>query len=372
MRAVALVGLIALLSTNAGAQSLDCVAVDGQNSTGLNFEVAAPPPGTAPPSGYIVVGGSCDVRPPGRESRALLRFAGVEGDRYVCRVEAIDREQSPTTVFAKASAIACRVTAHAVTPTPIPHQPRRALVSNWGLGGNTVVAAINGREVTAALPVDYRICNTAGGAPLGVDVAPDRSLPLRFGACLDLPAPRGLAFRTSDTVVVDEAGYYRPFAKGTFKNTARRRHFKPSDEDKLDQSQTTRVFIGKAAFFAADCFAKAQPGAPLLDQSWKGYCALDAIKPDKNYRLCFEKGYTGQGDGRLEYPGSLLPLVLDRTLMNKPQSDNYVGLNYQALTYGCRDIFDAQEAYILIAFANWNDQKVERIAYSLAEIQIVH
>lgn len=62
---------------------------------------------------------------------------------------------------------------------------------------------------------------------------------------------------------------------------------------------------------------KPAPGEPFEGRSYWGYCQLSELKGNKNYRVCFENGFSGQGQ-KLEYPGGLLPMVLDKSLMSKP------------------------------------------------------
>lgn len=90
---------------------------------------------------------------------------------------------------------------------------------------------------------------------------------------------------------------------------------------------------------------------------------------NKNYRLCFDSGYSNQGMA-LEYPGGLLPIILDKGLMAQPpvngQLDTY---NYLYIEPdGCRDLFGVSEARILVVNNTWNNQSVSNLIYRYVEI----
>jgi hypothetical protein len=221
------------------------------------------------------------------------------------------------------------------------------------------------------LPVDYRLCNTVGGADIAViDAGDAKPLFVPMGTCVETKKPAGMAFRTPDTVVVNESGFYRAFPADTFPRTRKVRLHMAADE-KLDQTLRGRVTIADPQPATADCALPPWQGGPKVDPSWSGYCQLTKLTAGKNYRICFDKGFSMQGEGRLEYPGSLLPLVLNAARLADKQSDNYVAFDYQAITYGCRDVFDLKDAYILIANNTWNGQKVEKISYSYSEITLL-
>ena len=356
------------------AEGLSCKLeeLNGSGGFGYDVSVAVSPNSAQIPRGSFLTGAHCifkkvqgnPLTDPDRD-RQEGYISTSDGPGYRCFVA----PNSSSAYSVTLQALVCR---GATVPIYPPPQGGSAPISNEGLGGNTVVIAINGRNPSAALPLDYRLCNTTGGAELGIDIAPGKTIRLPFGSCIDTKRPSGLAFRTTETVIINESGYYRAFPAGTFRKT-RKVRLRMINEDKLDQRNIpTRVIIGAFMSHTANCHAEQQPGGPILHKSWQGYCELDTIKAGNHYRLCFDKGFTAQGEGKLEYAGSLLPLVLNRASMAEQQPSNYVGVKYQALTYGCRDIFDAQEAFVLIANNNWIGQKVERIVYRMAEINIVH
>lgn len=368
------VAVLVSVAPAVAADKIGCTLMEASGKGGYGDTVdveissrAAPP--NRIPDGWIPVGGGTCTFTKGLEQdpddwRSEGALTAKDGLGSHCAVKANSHVHYPSV---KLQLWVCGISAGAPGNTT-----KRAPFSNEGLGGNTVVLAINGSDPKKALPVDYRLCNTAGGADIAVvDAGAAKPLIVPMGTCVETMMPAGVAFRTPYTVVVTESGFYRAFAGRTFRGARKVRLHMTADE-KLDQNLRGRVAIAAATPTTAACAFPPWQGGPKIDSSWAGYCQLADLKAGKNYRICFDKGFSAQGDGKLEYPGSLLPLVLDAARMLNKQPDNYVGFDYQAITYGCRDVFELKDAFILIANNTWNGQKVEKIRYSYSEITVVH
>lgn len=369
--------IVAFLASVAPATAGDRIACTlmeaaGQGGYGGKVDVEISSRAASPnriPDGWVPVGaGTCTFTKGVEQDPDDWRMEGAlaagDGLGSHCVVKANSHVHYP---LVKLQLWVCGIAAGAPGNTT-----RRAPFSNEGLGGNTVVLAINGSDPKKALPVDYRLCNTAGGADIAVvDNGAAKPLIVPMGTCVETMKPAGVAFRTPYTVVVNETGFYRAFAGRTFRG-ARKVRLRMAPDEKLDQTLRGRVIVADATLATAACAFPPWQGGPRVDPSWAGYCQLAELKAGKHYRLCFETGFSMQGEGRLEYPGGLLPLVLDAARMADKQSDNYIGFGYQAITYGCRDVFDLKDAFVLIANNNWNSQKVQKIRYSFSEITIVH
>ena len=368
------VAFLALIAPATAADRIACTLMEasGQGGYGAKVEVeissrAAPP--NRIPEGWIPVGaGTCTFTRGFEQDPDDLRMEGAlaaaDGLGSHCVVKANSHVHYP---LVKLQLWVCGIAAGAPGNTT-----KRAPFSNEGLGGNTVILAVNGHDPKKPLPVDYRLCNTAGGADIAVvdnGGAKPRIVPM--GTCLETAKPAAVAFRTPYTVVVNETGFYRAFVGRTFRGVRKVRLYMTPDE-KLDQTLRGRVDVADATMATAACAFPPWQGGPQVHPSWAGYCQLAELKTGKNYRICFEKGFSMQGEKRLEYPGGLLPLVLDAARMADQQPDNYLGFGYQAITYGCRDVFDVKDAFILIANNTWNNQKVQSIRYSFSEITVLH
>lgn len=372
-RLLVTVAFLATVAPAAAADRIGCTLMEASGKGGYGAKVdveissrAAPP--NRIPDGWIPVGpGTCaftkGVEQDPDEWRIEGALAAGDGLGSHCVVQANSHVNYP--------AVKLQLWVCGIAPGAPGNSTKRAPFSNDGLGGNTVVLAINGSDPKKSLPVDYRLCNTAGGADIAVvDAGGVKPLFVPMGTCVEAKKPAGMAFRTPDTVVVNELGFYRAFAAGAFPRTRKVRLHMTADE-KLDQTLRGRVSIADPKLATADCALPPWQGGPKVDPSWSGYCQLKELTAGKNYRICFDKGFSMQGDGKQEYTGGLLPLVLNVARLADKQSDNYVGFEYQAITYGCRDIFDLKDAYILIANNTWLGQKVEKIRYSYSEITIV-
>jgi hypothetical protein len=354
----ALLGAVVLLAFPASAQQLNCIDFSKGpafsprpgDPASITIKMADAP--ASVPRHFKITGGGCNFEPTdgAADGRAPVIFMPEDGG-YTCKM------QSTSTVFAKvtAYAIACGIAE--------PNKGARVPFSNVGLGGNTVAVARSG---AGPIPYSIRICNVSGGQPIAVVLSDSDTRNVAVNNCLSVDTPQRAFFRTPNTVDVDEFGYYSLFQVGTFSKTPQVGTPAPVDQKK-------RIDVGSFRSAAANCQA-ASPGEAFDAKDYWGYCTLSELKNNKNYRLCFDDGYSNQGDA-LEYPGSLLPVILDKALMARPPANGQ--LDYYAYMYiepnGCRDLFGVTDARVLVTGKNdWNNQSIKSILYRIAEIPAAH
>jgi hypothetical protein len=186
-------------------------------------------------------------------------------------------------------------------------------------------------------------------------------LTVASGACLEIDKPPRAFIRTLSQDVVVTASYAL-FKAGTFKSSSK--IGAPSTVD-----DGSRIRPGKFRSVTVEC-AKPSPGEKI-DPAYWGYCPMRDLKDAKNYRVCFDDGYSNQGDG-LEWYGGGLRVVTNRDLMNMaPHNGQLSPFDYMSTAPGgCRDMFGVRNAWLLLADNknNWNDQNISRVTYRYAEI----
>lgn len=96
---------------------------------------------------------------------------------------------------------------------------------------------------------------------------------------------------------------------------------------------------------------------------------MSDLKANKNYRVCFDDGFSGQGQ-KNEYPGTLLPIILDKALMAKSNPGQLDPNFYMNIAPGgCRDLFGVKTASILmINDASYIGLNPSAVTYRYAEI----
>jgi hypothetical protein len=322
------------------------------------------------PPGWFLTSGRCtfekhDGSDPDNDRREGLTDSAA-GPGYHCYVH----PWSTVYYIITLQAVICSGDGHGHEPRP------NAPFSNVGLGGDTVAIArtmtfhqVPGQREKVQDPVPYsiRVCNLKGGADISVDLGTGNDTRLSWqrnnkfaNQCLEVDQPRHVYFRTPDTVSVDEYGAYTLFAPGTFAKAARM-------GAPLAVPQDKHVKIGSFNPGSATC-AKPAAGEPY-DPAYV-WCKLTDLAGGKNYRVCTDDGYSMQPAGYLEYPGSLMRIVLSPELMKKPD----VGSNpnsYQLMPIApktCRDYFGVTTAAIIVLDNSWNEQSVSGFKYRWAEI----
>lgn len=345
--------VLAILPTQLAAQGLECKTISATMNVGMGA-IADPVAriGAADlAAGYKVTGGGCDFGGPSADNFGMVIWSKPVDDGYACKARA---SSGNTALTATAFATLCRVKRW---------QPddvlRRAPFSNVGLGGGTVAIA---RADRGTIPFSIRACNLSGGVPIEFDLSATLRVRVELGQCVEVDKPQRTFFRTPTSVDIDVQGNYELFERGTFPTKPRVGPRKPVDSGK-------RVVIeGPLQSAVANCRKPAQ-GEPFDAKSYWGYCPLSELKANKNYRVCFDNGFTGQGQ-KLEYPGALLPIVHDKALMARPNPGQLDSYHYTSIApTGCRDIFGVNEAWILIVGDNtWNGQVVSAVTYRYAEI----
>jgi hypothetical protein len=359
-----------MASTGALAQSLECTRFQSQDkgTYGQANPIEAPLG-----AGYFLTGGGCqfDVmvgqNPPGPDPNGIptIYWERPTGNGFACKA---GPPNSTSYIFTTATALGCRIAPRIFGNDPTLNAP----LSNDGLGGDTVAVArtalpTDSNKPQPPVPYSIRACNNRGGAVLTVDLGnqPDVSLPWgesgKFAhQCIEVDNPSHVYFRTRDTVSVDEYGVYTLFAPGTFPKLARVGLPTTNIDDK-------RITVGKFNNGEVAC-AKTTPGGPV-DASYDAYCNLDDLKGGNNYRICTDDGYSAQGDGNLEYPGSLMRIIINDDYAKKPKPANPDSYQYMPIApKTCRDLFGVRKATLLIFDNTWNNQSVSKFLFRYAVI----
>ncbi|HEX4409957.1 MAG TPA: hypothetical protein VH206_14390 [Xanthobacteraceae bacterium] len=302
-----------------------------------------------------IVAGGCDFQTwlgtpgsPHPEEPSVLFWQKSIANGYSCKAGA---RTANAFVLTTAKIVGCHI-----VPDLTPAGPS-APFSNLGLGGSTVAVA---RTTKGPVPYGIRACNLLGGADIAFDIGLSQDVVVKMGSCLEVDQPARVFFRTPDTVTVDEFGSYALFAPGILSQTPRSGLPTNGVEDK-------RIKVGDFHSAVSSC-APPAPGVPFDTADYWGYCPMSALQAGKNYRVCVDAGYSAQG-AKLEYPGSLLPIIVDPARMSQPPGgpDEYQYMLITANT--CRDLFGITTVSLLILGKNnWNDQSVRQFLYRYAEI----
>lgn len=102
-------------------------------------------------------------------------------------------------------------------------------------------------------------------------------------------------------------------------------------------------------------------------------CAIDNLERRANYRLCFTKVYTTPQNDQ-NYPGTLLPMILDSSLRNRPSNNDEILWNPVAAE-SCRDIYDWRYGAMLVIpwrtdpkDRTWQPEKVDKISFTIERL----
>lgn len=330
----------------AQAQGLECsrISEHGGAQYGAVVEIETTIEKSGLSSDYFVTGGGCDFS--GGQGFGISIWEKPTERGYSCKAIA---RSSTEYVVATAYAIVCR-------NQQSQGGRRAAPFSNVGLGGDSVSIV---RTTQKQIPYSVRVCYLEGEVPIDVDQSATVRTRLQKKQCLEVDKPERAFFRTPTSVSKEARGSYAIFQPGTFGSAPRVGPPSKVDDDK-------RIRPGEFRVASAAC-TKPEQGVPV-DPAYWGYCKLD-LKGGKNYRVCFDKGYSNQGD-LLEYAGGLLRVVLDRDLMRKPPiSDQLDPYNYMSIEpAGCHDLLGVADAFVLVTNNSWNDQSVSAINYRYADI----
>lgn len=345
--------LSAIFTAPAAGTTLQCKSISqpGNATMGGVSEAIARISQADTAAGYRVTGGGCSYAT-GKDSHALPIWAmPVEGG-FSCRARAAGGND---VLQIAAVATLCR-TGLSDTSSPL----GRAPFNNVGLGGGTIGIARAGK---GPIPYGVRICNLFGAIPIEVDLTATQRNRLDYGQCIEIDRPQRVFFRTPLTTEIVARGRYELVQPGTFPAKPR-----IGRSTRIDAARHVKI-VGDFKVATAQC-RKPAPGEPFDSASYQAYCPLSDLGSNRNYRVCFDAGFSNQGN-KLEYPGPLLPIVLDKALMAKPKppdgqwdSYDYLGISAE----GCRDLFGVGFAAILILNPPWNDQSVAAVTYRYAEI----
>jgi hypothetical protein len=352
-----------MVSGGALAETLECGAFNSPADTGIYGganEVTATRSNVTPGLGadYVVAGGSCDFQ-------VYTGTPGVHDPNGLVRINwqkpidgGISCKAGPA---GQNGFIVTTATIFACHPKLPQGGNKSARVNNNGLGGDAVAVAKN-TAVGGIVPFSVRLCNRTQIGGIGVELGNPTPTTLEPNFCLEIDKPPLVFIRTlSQNIVVSAT--YALFKPGTFTSQAK-------TVPGLSADAGDPILPGPFKSMTANC-TKPTAGEPFDTQDYWGYCPMTELKDGKNYRVCFDNGYSNQGDG-LEWYGGGLRVVTDRDLMNQPpQGGQLSPFDYMSTEpAGCRDMFGVKNAWLLLAAPNnsWIDQSVSSVTYRYAEI----
>ncbi len=350
-----------------GQTGLECNVLTGPTVTGGPPGVFSPVTSTAPANpatdlagGFQITGGGCLSEP--SANGAILEQSKPSAAGYSCTFIPNGTRQTKVTAFA----VACRSAPRAAI--------RDAAFTNNGLGGSIVAIARNSDDNgSTKIPYSFRVCNKNGNEIIGVYYGQDKIndyIVVPFGSCVELDSPTRILFHTPSTVSVDVSGTYELLKQGTYTGI---KAVSPANDKKPAIGQF--VTLSKPRVETAACFARTDVNLPpfpipggTLDASYWGYCKAPSLIGGKSYRVCFDSGYSNQPAGSDEYPGGLLPMVLDGKDLQAPIDANPFGFKYIAIAQGgCLDLFNVSYVFF-VPTQGWIGQNVTKITYRVMEI----
>lgn len=359
-RGIGVLMVALMVSGGALAETLECGSFTSPPDNGIYGganEVTATRSNVTPALGpdYVVAGGRCNFTvyngtPGVPDPNGLLRIywqKPIDGG--------ISCKAGPAGIDGFVVTTATIFACHPAVP-----QGGQARVNNDGLGGDAVAVAV-AKNTAGAVPFSIRLCNRTRNGGISVDLG-NATPTLAANTCLEVDKPPRVFIRTlSQNVVVSAT--YALFKPGTFQPQAKVVPAVPVDAG-------NPIRPGPFKSMTAEC-AKPPAGEAFDSKDYWGYCPMAELKDGKNYRVCFDNGYSNQGDG-LEWYGGGLRVVTNHDLMNQPpQGGQLSPFDYMSTEpAGCRDMFGVKNAWLLLADPNnnWVDQSVSRVTYRYAEI----
>jgi hypothetical protein len=191
--------------------------------------------------------------------------------------------------------------------------------------------------------VNLYVWTTEGPLP-NLNNNPDRAPPanqpqtlhMQLGQCVDLDRPGGIIVQDS-TVSGTSSGYYELFEETSLLRSAE------AAEPLHLIKHGNRISYGPPKNLAVRCSKLPKPTKDF----WAS-CEMDLGKDQKATRVCTADKFVQTKDGLIDYPASLLELVVDKNLLVRPKISDY-DYNWTPVTQmGCRDFVGVSVAYFMV------------------------
>ena len=215
--------------------------------------------------------------------------------------------------------------------------------------------------------VNLYVWTTEGPLP-NLNNNPDRAPPvnqpqtlhMQLGQCVDLDRPGEIVVQDS-TVSGTSSGYYELFEETSLLRSAE------AAEPLHALKHGNRISYGPPKNLPVKCSKLPKPTPDF----WAS-CEMDLGKGQMATRVCTADKFVQTKDGLKDYPASLLELIVDKNLLDKPKISDY-DYNWTPVTQmGCRDLVGVNVAYFMvgpnITGGTWDPQTVERIGVTIQAI----
>jgi hypothetical protein len=244
----------------------------------------------------------------------------------------------------------------------------------WQLpgAGDQIAIAREGIDFATPIARGFMVCNVdsadAATAIIYVKTAAapgfkviDPAPKIDKNKCLLVSQPTALFLANYATQLRTIAGFYQSFSANAFGSD-------PTQFQIVDMDSVALPSAGgsQAMPVPAVCKPVANPNA--TDNIYST-CAIPSLTPGKDYRVCFGPGYTNPQPNGLIYPGTLAPIVLDKSLLTKPLPATPPENLYNPIAANsCRDLYSVQSTTFIVypyqtnpADKTWQPEKVINI-----------
>lgn len=287
---------------------------------GLNWRFSCE---AACPAGTALVTGACRTAATDNQGLALEGF-GPQGNGWSCDYVAVRHDIDRMKGASPRNRV--RAEAHCRDLSQFPS-------ARWvtPAEGALMVLARSGADIGEKMRFSIRVCNTEGPGTVTVHLLtrdpekpgiPERpaGTPVPLGSCLMVDAPVAVFVQNGATQESGLAGTYQLYREGTFKPAP---VVVPLDKlvaNTRDERAFDRRIVQASAPEAVK--AKCEKLANGPKGVW-GRCAVDAIKETGNYRVCFGSRYAAPVNEEPNFPGDLLPAILNPKLADEPVPAEY-------------------------------------------------
>jgi hypothetical protein len=160
---------------------------------------------------------------------------------------------------------------------------------------------------------------------------------MQLGQCAEIDRPGGIIVQDATTSGT-ASGYYQLFEETTLLHSPESGTPSPGT-----QSHGHGFRFGPAVSKVVDCAQLQRPTKDFLVS-----CPLP-LEGKKATRVCFDNKFvTTTDNGAINYPASLLDLIVDEKLLSTNKFSDY-DYNWTSVTpVGCRDLVGVSKAYVMV------------------------
>jgi len=273
-----------------------------------------------------------------------------------------------------------------------PHTEPQAAWSTPG-DGRLVMLARYGKEFADGMPFRTRVCvtnftgannsvnlfvwTTPGLQPNATASAQPQTRQLQLGDCIEIDQPAAIIVQDATTSGTS-SGYYQLLEPTSLPNGVTTA-LDPIDAGTphVQRHDDEAITIGVSTPQSVKCF-----NLPTPTPDFYRSCPVSLPKittPDETYvgvRLCIGDHFVTLSDKtNIDYAASLLELIVDKTLQNKPKLGSY-DYHWNPVTpLGCRDLIGAGDDAVFMVGPKepggyWNPANVDSIHITLQSITV--